>query len=249
MRRILCTTGFTMLLSALCGCGGISMDRANRGAPTGTGFMVKTVNIDGVDRHYGLFIPHDYTAASHKPVIVFLHGIMEGGNNGTSNMGVGLGPAVARRAETFPFIVVFPQSPGEWKGAERARIAIACLDQVQHDYSTDPGRVILTGLSNGGYGTWAIGAAYKTRFSALVPMCAYTDYEDVPSLVGIPIRCYHNSGDFLVPAGGSEEMFSRIKAAGGNMEFIKYGDIGHNCWDRAYDDPELFQWMQAARKS
>jgi predicted peptidase len=221
----------------------MNLQSANQGAPPNTGFLVKQVSVNGDTRNYGVFIPHDYSPAQKYPVIVFLHGIMEAGSNGTSNMGVGLGPSIAKHPADFKFIVVFPQSPGKWNSDDRAAIAIACLDQVQRDYSTDPSRVILTGLSTGGEGTWAVGARYPDRFSALVPMCGFADYADVPKLTGVPIWCFHNSGDWLVPAGGSEEMCNRINAAGGNAKFTKYSDFGHNCWDQAYDQGELFAWM------
>lgn len=235
------------LLVCVGGCGGLSMEQANAGAKPNTGFMVKQVRVGNEERNFGLFIPHDYNSATRYPVIVFLHGAMEGGNNGTSCMGVGLGPAVAKRAANFPFIVIFPQTDDSWKSEVGSKIVLAALDKVQHDYSTDTQRVILSGLSNGGYGTWSIGAQYPGRFCALVPMAGYSDYPDVPRLTSLPVWCFHNSGDFLVSVGGSREMCQRINQAGGHAKYDEFDSIGHDCWDQAYDQGDLFAWMLQQR--
>ena len=239
-------------LASMCtGCGGASFSQltgTNLGAPQNTGFSIRTVQVDGQERKYGLFIPHQYKPTQQWPVIVFLHGALEGGSDGQSCMTVGLGPNIAKTAGNFGFITVFPQSPGDWTGEERAHIAIACLDDVQRKYSTDPGCVSLTGLSNGGQGTWLVGGRYSTRFSALVPMCAYASYESIPQISKLPIWAFHNSGDFLVSCGGTEEMCKRIKEAGGNVKFSKTDGMGHNCWDAAYDQGEVFKWMVSQRR-
>jgi len=224
------------------------MEQANANAKPNTGFMVKTVRVGNEDHKFGLFIPHQYDTQTRWPVIVFLHGLMEGGSDGTSCMNVGLGPAIAKRAATFPFIAIFPQSNDHWKTETGAQIVLAALDKIQHDYSTDVQRVILSGLSDGGYGTWAIGARYPTRFSALVPMAGYADLDHVSMLTTIPIWCFHNNGDFLVNVSASRDMCDRIKAAGGNPRYTEYSSIGHNCWDEAYDQGELFNWMLAQRR-
>jgi predicted peptidase len=233
---------------ATAGCGHLDMDSANSRAPKGTGFMVKQLTFDGQTRNYGLFVPHDYSTAKPAPVIVFLHGVLQAGSDGVKNMGQGIGPVIAMQPEKYPFIVVFPQSGGDWKGADREKLALAVLDEVQKTYSTDNKRVILTGLSNGGYGVWHIGADHPERFTALVPVAGFSDYDDVPKLTALPIWCFHNSGDFLVPSGGSREMCVRINAAGGHAKYTQLDAVGHDCWVQVYGNPELLTWMMAQKK-
>lgn len=241
-----------VFLLMLGGCGHMSLDRVegtNSKAPPGTGFLTRSVTVDNEKRNYGLFVPHRYDRTMRWPVIVFLHGVLEAGNDGKKNLCVGLGPSIAKKPEKFDFIAVFPQSPGDWVGEDRHRIALACLDQVQRDYSTDPGCVTLTGLSNGGQGTWIMGARYPQRFSALAPMAAYSSYDDVPKLTRIPIWCVHNGGDVLVSSGGSKEMCKRIKEAGGNVKYQETSGLSHNCWEDVYDEGKIFEWMKAQRRN
>lgn len=248
MQRSLCAAAVLVSMLGLVGCGGLNMEQANVGAKPNTGFMVKQVVVNGDTRNYGLFIPHNYTPQKQWPVIVFLHGIMEAGNNGTSNMGVGLGPAIAKRPSSFDFIAVFPQSPGEWGTPERAAIAIAALDQVEKTYSTDKNCVTLTGLSNGGHGTWYVGATHASRFSALVPICGYRETAVASKLTAMPIRCYHATGDMLVSCQHSRDMVDEINKLGGKAVLYDNIGTGHGCWEIVYDMPDVFDWMKAQRR-
>src|SRR4030095_12675045 len=101
------------------------------------------------------------------------------------------------------FVTIFPQSGGDWQGEDRAKLAIACLDSAIKENGADPDRVMLTGLSNGGQGTWLIGASHKDRFAALVPMCGHRALDSVPNLTGIPICCFHHEGALLVCCAGA----------------------------------------------
>jgi predicted peptidase len=163
-------------------------------------------------------------------------------------MGQGLGPNIARQVSTFPFVAIFPQSGGDWTGEARDRLAMAVLDDVESHYNIDKDRIILTGLSNGGYGVWHIGAAHVDRFAALVPVSGQADPQAVDKLTHIPIWCFHNSGDFLIGSGNSREMVSKIKAAGGNVKYTQFDAIGHECWDKVYGDPQVLEWMLAQRR-
>jgi len=234
-----------------CGDGSAVMREGNQGLPPGDGFMTKELATSHGPRKYTIFIPASYTPTKKWPAIVFLHGVGEGGSDATANVGVGLGPAVAKRAATFPFIVIFPQSSsGYWdENSDAAADAIATLEQVKKDYAVDPDRVSLTGLSTGGYGVWGIGAKWNSEFAALVPMCAYSPHEkDLPTLAKLPVWAFHNGGDMFVFAAGSSWACKEINKLGGHAKYTEFGAIGHNCWDEAYNEGELFSWMLDQRR-
>lgn len=238
------------LLTALVGCGGLDMSKANAAAPAGTGFQINQVVIDGQPHKYGLFIPHHYDKATPTPTIVFLHGLLQAGSDGESAMKQGLGPCIAKRPATFPAIAVFPQSGGDWTGTSREKLALAVLDDVAAHYAVDRDRVVLTGLSNGGYGTWRIGADHPERFSALVPIAGQADPQSVPKLTGIPIWCFHNSGDVFINVGAVRSMVAQLRAAGATMvQYTEFDAFGHGGWDQVYDDPKILDWMLAQRIS
>jgi predicted peptidase len=245
--------GLSVMLFTLVGCasGDGIIKQANAGAPEGTGMSKRMMQRGDRTRMYGLFIPVNYSPDKKWPVIVFLHGVGEGGSNASDNLTVGLGPVIAKSPKTFPFIAVFPQSAsGRWPAdSDQAEDIVTILDSVSKSYNVDQDRVILTGLSTGGFGTWTIGAKYRDRFAALVPMCAYSSQEDIPKLTQMPIWAFHNSADPFVLSSSTEDMVAGINRQGGRARMTIYSAMGHDCWIRAYGDPELYQWMLAQRRN
>jgi len=235
------------------GCNGANDNALNQINDGPKGFMVKTLVRGDRSRKYGLFVPLTYNQNQTYPCIIFLHGVGEGGNDAKANMRVGLAPFVALRAADFPFICIFPQSDnGQWDpDGDNATDVIAELDAVSKMYTIDPDRVSLTGLSTGGYGTWAIGGKYKERFAALVPMGSSADpgkwAEDLAKY-HMPIKSFHNSGDMFAASWNDSGMVQKVKTLGGDAEYTEYGAMGHDCWETAYADPELFAWLQEKRR-
>ncbi|HVT89041.1 MAG TPA: alpha/beta hydrolase-fold protein [Tepidisphaeraceae bacterium] len=217
------------------------------GMPAGTGFILRTSHGEAGDHKYSVFLPRDYSASKRYPTIVFLHGIGESGSDGIGCTTVGIGPAIARRNGEFPFIVIFPQTGFDWCTENSEHIMLDALRDAEKNYAIDPARISLSGMSSGGKGTWVLGARHPEIFSALVPMGGFSATDEVPRLTRIPTWVLHNDGDFVVGVGNSREMYQQIKAAGGNIRYTEYNAGGHNCWDQAYDEGELFTWLQAQR--
>ena len=254
MLKKLCGTLAVVALAMCMGaCNGARDTAFEIGERSGKGFMTKELVRGDRHRKYAVFVPLDYQAGHKYPVIVFLHGIGETGSDAHANLRVGLAPFVADRASSFPFICIFPQSDGGWsEDSEQAQDIFTALEDVAKNYTIDRDCVSLTGLSTGGVGTWAIGAKYSDKFSALVPMGSNgTADKWVPNLVNIPIRAYCNGSDMFAGFGGNDSgMVEKIKAAGGTKaEFIPGQGSGHNCWECVYSDGELFSWMQQQRIS
>jgi predicted peptidase len=232
----------------LAGCGADPSGKVNQIAPRDTGFITRSVEVNGKTRKYTVFLPFTYEPSKLYPTIVFLHGLGECGSDGHHCLTEGFAPYIAHHPEAFPFITIFPQSTGDWTGMDRAQMVAAEIDDAEANYSIDKDRIILTGYSTGGYGTWRIGAQYADRFAALVPMAGYPDSDDVPTLAHLPIWIFHNGGDPFVFASFSSEMYDKLKKAGADVQYTEYGDFGHDCWDRAYNDPKLWDWMLQQRR-
>lgn len=237
------------LLLFVVGCFHSNPANSLKAMPKGTGFSVHTTWSGGEDHKYSVFVPRDYNPTKKYPTIVFLHGIGESGSDGVGCTTVGIGPAIAKRDGNFPFIVVFPQYGWDWTSDKAGQLVLDVLDDAEKQYAIDQDCVTLTGMSSGGKGTWVLGARYPDRWSALVPMAGDSSVKDVPKLTKIPIWALHNSGDFIVGVGNTRDMYKRIKAAGGNIQYKEFSTVGHNCWDEAYDQGELFAWLQMQRRN
>ncbi len=237
------------------GCNGASnraLDMIGQDGPK-LGFNFRTLTRGDHVRKYGVFVPISYKATNKYPVIIFLQGVGEGcgwGQGDGKNLTVGLGPFVALQKATFPFIVIFPQSAGGWSAdSEYAQDVITALDDVSKEYSVDADRVSLTGLSTGGYGTYVIGAKYRDRFAALVPMGS-NDSESAVSgqLVNLSVRAYCSAGGDMFAGNNDQRMVERINSLGGHAAFIQTDTFGHDCWEAVYGSGELFGWLQNQRR-
>src|SRR3954449_3241687 len=119
------------------GCNADPTQRVNATAPANTGFIARSITVDGHEHKYAVFLPYAYTAEQSWPTIVFLHGLGEAGSDGRKCLTVGLAPVIGQNPSTFPFIAIFPQSTGDWTGQDRERLALACLDDCQREYTID----------------------------------------------------------------------------------------------------------------
>jgi len=117
------------------------------------------------------------------------------------------------------------------------------LDEILASYKVDRDRVYLTGLSMGGFGTWALAAAHPERFAAIVPICGGGNPADAGRLKDLPIWVFHGAKDRAVPLERSEVMVNAIRKAGGSPKFTVYPEAGHDSWTGAYTDPELYKWL------
>jgi len=223
---------------------GVTFAGLNAG-DTKTGFLDKIYKGKDADVKYIVFVPKTYDGKTEMPVILFLHGAGESGTDGKKQAAVGLGKAIRDKKEDFPFIAIFPQSQkGGW-GANSAegKRAMAILEEVEKDYKTDKKRVYLTGLSMGGFGTWSLAVAHPTRWAAIAPICGGGDSKAADKIKDIPCWCFHGDADTAVKVDQSRKMIKALKDAGGSPRYDEYPKVGHNSWDRAYANAELYTWF------
>ncbi len=229
-------------------------------APTSrpaTGFLYKTLTMDGQTYAYCVFVPPDYDPQQPWPVVLFLHGSGERGDDGFLQTDVGLGRALRRNHRRVPAIVVMPQCrPGQLWVGPMAVLALRCLEATSHEYHLDPRRICLTGLSMGGQGAWLLAAELPERFAAVAPVCGFAELGPstgmaerlAPRLTKVPIRCYHGALDKNVPVEKSREMVAAIRQAGGNVAYTEFPDGAHDIWDRVYEDPQFWRWLLEQRR-
>ena len=179
------------------------------------------------------------------PTILFLHGAGERGDN-LKLVEVHGPPKIVKSRPDFPFIVISPQCPaGTWWNVPALD---DLLNEVAAKYPVDPDRLYLTGLSMGGFGTWALATEYPERFAAIVPICGGGDDADVERLKDLPTWVFHGAKDPVVPLESSQEMADALRKIGGRVRFTVYPDAGHDSWTAAYESEELYAWLLQQRR-
>ncbi len=210
---------------------------------------------DGNKFKYVLFVPQGYSGdvkVSDKPLplVLFLHGSGETGDDGKRQTYVGLGPIARMNEKNFPFFILFPQSHDRtWQADSKdAQRALEMLAAVQKEYKIDEKRLYLTGLSMGGFGTWSLAEKYPDRWAAIVPVCGGGDPDQAKVIKDIPCWVFHGDADPAVPVKRSRDMVAALKAAGGQPKYDEYAGVGHNSWEMAYNTPALYEWLLEQHK-
>lgn len=214
-----------------------------------SGFLFRQIRIDDVMYNFSIYVPPEYDPEKQWPMILFLHGSGERGEDGLLQTEVGMGTAIRRDRSRCPAIVVMPQCrPGKDWSEDMARLALSCAEQTRQAYNIDPDRIYLTGLSLGGYGTWLLGSKLPHYFAAIAPLCGFYDPKQIESLKDLPIWVFHGDKDPAVPVEKSREMVAALREIGANVQYTEYADGTHNVWDRTYGNREFWRWLLAQRR-
>lgn len=201
-----------------------------------------------VSLDYLVYVPTDYEKKDSWPLLLFLHGAGERGDDLELVKKHGP-PKLIDQRKSFPFVVVSPQCPKNGWWSTKPLELVALLDEVVAKYKIDQDRIYLTGLSMGGFGTWTLAAYAPDRFAAIIPICGGGEALSARRLTHLPVWVFHGAKDPLVPLKRSEEMVDSLKKLKGDVKFTVYPEAGHDSWTATYDNPELYEWLlQQKRK-
>ena len=197
---------------------------------------------------YLQFLPASYDHDSSKewPLILFLHGAGERGDD-LQKVKVHGPPKMVKSRPDFPFVVVSPQCPKDTVWDSEGLLAM--LDEVTHRLRIDEKRVYLTGLSMGGFGTWDIVQRMPNIFAAAMPVCGGGDAELASVIKTVPIWVFHGGSDNVVKTKRSQDMVTALKKVGSKVKYTEYEGLGHNSWDRTYRDENALRWLFHQKKS
>jgi len=236
-----------------------------------TGFVNRTVTVGSEQYGYQVYVPRDYTPGSRLPVILFLHGGGETGDDGLIQTEGALGDAVRRSQSDYPAVIVFPQcAPGRiWATDDMANMALGALEDTEEDYGTDPNRVYVTGLSRGGQGAWFLAYRNPDRFAALLVIAGRVantgeqgkdgivpaaDGEPFAALAGkiagTPTWIFHGEIDGTTEVEESRNLVAALEKIGATkFRYTEMPGSPHNVWDAAYRSPGVIDWLFSQRRS
>jgi predicted peptidase len=206
---------------------------------------------------YRLLKPKNSTGTEKFPLVIFLHGAGERGNDNDAQILhiVDLFTNPQNRTK-YPCYVLAPQCPkGEWWASHNKdgsmkkdptpsmKLLIELIEKICRENSIDPTRVYITGVSMGGFGTWDLLARFPNRFAAAVPICGGGDEAIAPMIKHIPQWIFHGAKDNVVHPRQSRKMVKALQSAGGIPGYTEYPDVAHNSWVQAYQEPYLLPWL------
>ncbi|MCA9055327.1 MAG: prolyl oligopeptidase family serine peptidase [Planctomycetaceae bacterium] len=194
---------------------------------------------------YRLMQPLDLTSSARWPLVVYLHGSGErGDDNQVQLRDLPWQLAEPHWRNRFPCFVLAPQCPrnDHWT-SHLERVSQLC-NQLSRDYPIDRDRIYLTGYSMGGFGTWHLAAARPDQFAAVVPLAGGGDPQHAAELTSIPLWAFHGAHDKAVPVTESRQMIAAIEEAGGTPRYTEFSQAGHGITRRTYQaEHGVLEWM------
>ncbi|MDB5223113.1 MAG: prolyl oligopeptidase family serine peptidase [Chitinophagaceae bacterium] len=196
------------------------------------------------------------------PLIIFLHGSGERGNDNEAQLKWGvMNFADDQAMRMYPAFVIAPQCPAnmEWANftnnknslemrlqpspSKPMELVIALIQQLIKNSSIDTNRIYITGLSMGGYGTFDAIERYPHLFAAAVPVCGGGDVSKASSIAHIPAWIFHGAEDAAVNPQLSIDMAGALTKAGAHPGLTVYPGVGHFSWLGAYSDKLMMEWL------
>ncbi len=234
-------------------------------------FINLEYSVNGATRTAALYLPDDYNRSKQWPLVIYLHG---GGQRG-DNMGDAVGwvrnlqiaKVISKETTKLPALVLIPRCPkgkvwasvspdvlmSAWRtqmGAgeqipDAADHITEAIDTVISQFSVDENKVSLTGFSMGGEGSIRYGALNVSRFAAIAPIAgsAIAIQADAPALASTNIWMFQGEKDGISTAALGRKMSAWIKEAGGNIQYTEFKGIGHSIQEKAFETNNFIEWL------
>lgn len=221
---------------------------------------------------YRIMYPKDFSENNQYPLVLFLHGAGERGNDNEKQLVHGSKLfANEKIRNNFPAIVIFPQCPVEdyWANViedtstlpktlifpedSKPKKIMQLLLDFMDEFITNPfvekEQVYVGGLSMGAKGTYEILSRRPNMFSAAFAICGAGNTNLAQKYAQkVPMWIFHGSKDDVTSPQYSIDMVSSILKNGGKPNFSLYADDNHNSWDSAFAEPELLPWLFSKSK-
>ncbi len=215
---------------------------------------------------YQIYIPEDPGSNELYPLVIFLHGSGQRGNDNANQLLLGVRDIrLFSIQQSKPAIIIAPQIPhhDQWVNISAnshptdnsalptvsMKLTIDLMNHIIKTLPVDKNRIYVTGLSIGGFGTWDLIQRFPDTFAAAIPVCGGGNKNKAEQIKHIPIWAFHGDKDMIVDPNRSREMISAIKKAGGNPNYTEYKNVAHDSWTATYSDENVLKWLFSQKKS
>ncbi len=207
----------------------------------------QTIEVRDRQYPYSLYVPPSYDSAKAYPLIVCLHGA---GFTGVTY----LERWVPRLNDQY--ILVCPTiAMGAWWSQTAERIVLSIIKKLQNDYHVDSDRIFLTGMSNGGIGTWIIGMHHADLFAGIAPMASGIDdvlFPFVENLRVSPVYIIHGLHDQVMPVSLSRTLVNELNRLSIQHVYLEHNfthsHAGGHFFPRE-ELPALVSWFDKQKRS
>lgn len=232
------------------------------------GFRPFIYEKNGKTLPYQLLLPIDYNPDKKYPLVLFLHGSGERGEDNQLQLVHGSALFLSKEnRQRYPAIIVFPQCPtgAYWatlngkltdalpflekpKKNPTLKLVEGLLRQIQSDYGVDKNKIYVGGLSMGGMGTFELVYRKPRKFAAAFAICGGANPKIARKIRRPVWRIDHGEEDRVVPIRHSERMVEALRKENAEISYFSYPGVFHDSWNNVFADPNFLPWLFAQRK-
>ena len=186
---------------------------------------------------------------SNPTLLIYLHGAGERGTNLEHVKKLSI-PKMINLGYKIPAIVLCPQCPAEFVWNNVVAILKELIDKVVEEYNVSKDRIVLTGGSMGGFGTWEMALTYRNFFAGIAPIAGGVFSWRCKNLLTTPVYAVHGGSDSVVPPIYSKLMVDATNKSGGNAKLVVLDGKEHNDGiESAYEDLDVIDWLLKQRRT
>ena len=201
-------------------------------------------NNSEIELDYYLYFPNHYKKNNLFPLLLFLHGAGERGQNLEKVKAHGI-PKRIDDGIDFPFIIVAPQCPDGvwWPHGKNVDTVLSLIKSLVNNFKINPRQIYGTGLSMGGFGVLELASINPKLFAAIIPICGGIIRNKLSNLYNLPIWLFHGDKDEVVPVESSILIYKWLKKYNKNIRITIYENVTHDSWTQTYENQEIYDWL------
>jgi predicted peptidase len=194
--------------------------------PTTSGLHDLVATVPGVGPVlYGLSVPPGYDTTRATPLVVVLH---PGGTRMRYYGSAFVRTVVEPGLRELHAIMIAPDcTAASWEEPACENSVMALVASAMATYNIDRRRILITGFSMGGRGTWSLASRHRDLFTAAIPMAAPTGTLSPDDLAAMPTYVIHSRDDEVVPFGPAERNAQQLERAGRVIHFDAVSGLRH----------------------
>ena len=180
----------------------------------------------GEEMLYAISVPagYDGSADDPRPLILALHPGGRARYYGSDFMQRIVHPALS----SWRAVIVAPDVPSRnWANASSERAVLALLNDVLENHAIDRTRILVTGFSMGGRGTWYLATRHSDFFTGAIPIAASRADDSLDGLGTMPVHLIHSPDDEVVPYEPAEETALLLAERGHRVQMTRLGGASH----------------------
>lgn len=213
---------------------------------------------------YRLFVPRDLEPGKQYPIILWFHGLGEGGDNNLRQVRY-LQDVIFTQTEDlqpYRFFLLAPQCPPEhlrWHESSRTSglpgeacddmvdISMRIIEELVKKHPIDRDRISVAGICSGGSGCWEFAARYGDRISCLAPLAAAGSRvpAELPGNYLYSTWAFYSQGDDHYGLASVRSAVAELQHEGRIARLTEFAAADHDCWTPAFRDCGLLEWLLA----